>query len=142
MVGVEIAFPTTSFLATTGGSQKTAVAGERDDLPERRFDLRLRDRAVALGHLFGEVAADAPLDETVDRRPTGEVLESPAHRLRCHFLAERQVLADVLERLVEHGGAAKAAGVGRKQEIAPPASVQPAAGPCASVGRRSRRAAA
>src|SRR3954447_22835104 len=111
-------FPTTSFLPTTGAPQKTAVAGERDDLPERRLDLRLRDRAIALGHLFGEVAADAALDETVDRRPTGEVLEGPAHRVRCHLLAEREVLADVFERLVEHGGAAEAAGLGRKQEIA------------------------
>ena len=49
-----------SFLPTSG-PQKITVASERDDFPERRFDLRLRDRAVALGHLLGEVAADAAL---------------------------------------------------------------------------------
>jgi len=43
VIGFSHHFPTTSFLLTTGSPQKTAVAGERDDLPERRFDLCLRD---------------------------------------------------------------------------------------------------
>src|SRR5580704_2881551 len=101
-------FPTTPRAPTTSGSgggaaEQITVTRQRNHLPERHLDLHLRDRAVALRHLLGEVAADAALDETVDRRPSGEVLEGPAHRLRCHLLAEREVLAHVLERLVEHG---------------------------------------
>src|SRR5450755_1492835 len=94
-----------------------AVLCERDDRPDSRLDLPLRDGVVELGHLLRGVTADLLTDDGFDVSVPGQVLKGAPHRTGGDSLLELDRLSDQPEWLVQRRGRPEPARLRREEQI-------------------------